>query len=113
MIPEEEKQPGVLNNFREVWRSADKSGLFLPAAIFSWFVGWNAVEALFTLYAPNVWAISEGTGMHMLTAFAAALILFAIPSGLIATKIGRKRTITIGLAALVMSRVQPKQTAIA
>jgi maltose/moltooligosaccharide transporter len=101
LIPEEEKRPGVLDNFREVWRSADKSGLFLLGAIFSWFVGWNAMEAFFTLYARNVLGISEGTGTQMLTAFAATLIIFAIPSGLIATKIGRKRTITIGLVGMV------------
>ncbi|MBP7689081.1 MAG: MFS transporter [Thermoflexales bacterium] len=101
LIPEAEKQPGVLDNFRAVWRNADKSGLFLLSAIFSWFVGWNAMEAFFTLYARNVLGISEGSGTQMLTAFAAALILFAIPSGLIATKIGRKRTITIGLVGMV------------
>lgn len=101
LIPEAEKQPGVLDNFRAVWRNADKSGLFLLGAIFSWFVGWNAMEAFFTLYARNVLGISEGSGTQMLTAFAAALILFAIPSGLIATKIGRKRTITIGLVGMV------------
>ena len=36
----------------------------------------------------------------MLTAFAATLILFAIPSGLIATRIGRKPTILIGLGGM-------------
>jgi MFS family permease len=41
----------------------------------------------------------------MLTAFAATLIIFAIPSGLIATKIGRKRTITIGLAGMVLGLI--------
>jgi maltose/moltooligosaccharide transporter len=35
-----------------------------------------------------------------LTAFAATLILFAIPSGLIATRIGRKPTILIGLCGM-------------
>lgn len=105
LIPEAEKQPGVLDNFRAVWRNADKSGLFLLSAIFSWFVGWNAMEAFFTLYARNVLGISEGSGTQMLTAFAAALILFAIPSGLIATKIGRKRTITIGLVGMVVGLI--------
>ena len=41
----------------------------------------------------------------MLTAFAAALIVFAIPSGLIATKIGRKPTITIGLGGMVVGLI--------
>jgi Na+/melibiose symporter-like transporter len=96
------KQPGVLDNFREVWRNADKSGLFLLSAIFSWFVAWNAMEAFFTLYARGALGIPEGTGTQMLTAFAAMLILFSIPSGLIATRIGRKRTISIGLAGMII-----------
>ena len=100
-----EKQPGVLDSFRAVWRNADKSGLFLLGAIFSWFVGWNAMEAFFTLYARNVLGISEGTGTQMLTAFAAMLILFAIPSGLIATRIGRKRTISIGLGGMILGLI--------
>jgi maltose/moltooligosaccharide transporter len=100
-----EKQPGVLDNLREVARRSDRSGLFLLGAIFAWFVGWNAMEAFFTLYARDVLGISEGTGTQMLTAFAAALILFAIPSGLIATKIGRKPTILTGLAGMVIGLI--------
>lgn len=92
---------GVLDNLREVANNPDKSGLLLLGAIFCWFVGWNAMEAFFTLYARNVLEISEGTGTQMLTAFAAALILFAIPSGLLATRIGRKPTILVGLAGMV------------
>jgi MFS family permease len=99
------KQPGVLDNFREVWRNADKSGLFLLGAIFAWFVGWNAMEAFFTLYGINVLGIDAGDGSRMLTAFAAALIVFAIPSGLIATRIGRKPTILIGLAGMTVGLI--------
>ena len=102
---DETKQPGVLDNFREVWRNADKSGLFLLGAIFAWFVGWNAMEAFFTLYGINVLGIDAGDGSRMLTAFAAALIVFAIPSGLIATRIGRKPTILIGLAGMTIGLI--------
>jgi len=105
LIPDAEPQPGVLDNFRAVWRNADKSGLFLLGAIFSWFVGWNAMEAFFTLYGINVLGIDAGDGSRMLTAFAAALIVFAIPSGLIATRIGRKRTISIGLAGMFIGLI--------
>jgi MFS family permease len=105
VIVEDEQRPGVLDNFREVARNSDKSGLFLLGAIFAWFVGWNAMEAFFTLYGINVLGLDAGDGSKMLTAFAAMLILFAIPSGLIATKIGRKRTITIGLLGMVVGLI--------
>ncbi len=41
----------------------------------------------------------------MLTAFAATLIIFSIPSGLIATRIGRKPTILVGLVGMAAGLV--------
>jgi Na+/melibiose symporter-like transporter len=93
--------PGLLANLRQVTTRADRSGLYLLGAIFCWFVGWNAMEAFFTIYARSVLDIGVGTGTQMLTAFAATLILFAIPSGLIATRFGRKPTIITGLIGML------------
>ncbi len=59
------------------------------------------MEAFFTIYARSVLGITVGTGTQMLTAFAATLVLFAIPSGLVATRIGRKPTILIGLCGMI------------
>ncbi len=96
-----DRAPGVLANVRQLLKDPDRSGLCLLGAIFAWFVGWNAMEAFFTLYARNVLGVEVGTGTQMLTAFAAMLILFAIPSGLIATRIGRKPTILMGLVGML------------
>ena len=49
-----------------------------------------------------------GTGTQMLTAFAATLIIFAIPSGLLATRIGRKPTIIIGLIGMIAGVCSPR-----
>lgn len=100
-----EPAPSLLANIKEVATNADHSGLFLLAAIFCWFVGWNATEAFFTLYARDILGLKVGTGTQMLTAFAAMLILFSIPSGLIATRIGRKPTILMGLAGMMAGAV--------
>jgi maltose/moltooligosaccharide transporter len=96
-----QNEPTLMDNLRQVFTGTDKSGLYLLAAIFCWFVGWNAMEAFFTIYARNVLQIDVGTGTQMLTAFAATLILFAIPSGLIATRFGRKPTIITGLSGML------------
>jgi maltose/moltooligosaccharide transporter len=101
----QEEQSDFINSIRMVFSEADKSGLYLLGAIFAWFVAWNAMEAFFTLYARNILDIEVGTGTQMLTAFAALLILFAIPSGLIATRIGRKPTILIGLGGMFLGLV--------
>ncbi len=97
-----EATPGLRDAIRQVATGPDVSGLYLLAAIFAWFVGWNAMEAFFTIYARSVLGVSVGSGTQMLTAFAAALIVFAIPSGLIATRVGRKPTILTGLIGMLL-----------
>ena len=99
------EQENFMTSLRLVFSESDKSGVYLLGAIFAWFVSWNAMEAFFTLYARNILEIDVGTGTQMLTAFAALLILFAIPSGLIATRIGRKPTILIGLSGMFLGLV--------
>jgi MFS family permease len=97
-----EAPPGLRDALREVATGPDVSGLWLLGAIFSWFVGWNAMEAFFTIYVRSILGIEVGTGTQMLTAFAATLILFSIPSGLIATRVGRKPTILTGIAGMLL-----------
>ena len=98
-------EPSLLDNLRRVTSGPDKSGLLLLGAIFFWFVGWNAMEAFFTIYARNVLDIDVGTGTQMLTAFAATFILFAIPSGIIATRFGRKPIIITGLTGMLIGLI--------
>ena len=100
--PRTEQEPGIWANAKRVATDRDRSGLFLLAAIFSWFVGCNIILAFFTLYARNVLGVPVGTSAQMLTAFPATLIIFSIPSGLLATRIGRKPTIIIGLGGMVL-----------
>ena len=100
--PAAEQEPGPWANVKHVATDRDRSGLFLLPVIVAWFVGWNATEAFFTLYAGNVLGVEVGSGAQMLTAFAATLIDFVIPSGLMATRIGRKPTIMIGLAGMMI-----------
>jgi MFS family permease len=100
--PITEQEPGIWANAKRVATDRDRSGLFLLAAIFSWFVGCNTILAFFTLYARNVLEVPVGAGAQMLSAFAAMLIIFAIPSGFLATRIGRKPTIIIGLGGMVL-----------
>jgi maltose/moltooligosaccharide transporter len=100
-----EEHGNFITSIKLVFSQSDKSGIYLLGAIFAWFVAWNAVEAFFTLYARNVLEIDVGTSTQMLTAFAAFLILFAIPSGLIATRVGRKPTILVGLSGMLLGLV--------
>ncbi len=93
----EEQQPSMFKSLRDELNSADKSALRLFLAIFFWFIGYSAVETFFTLYAKNYLGINEGDGATLLSVFPLFFVLFAIPSGWIATKMGRRVTIAIGL----------------
>lgn len=72
-------------------------------AIFAWFLGYNAIEAFFTLYATNRYGISGGQASMMLAVFSLSFLIFAIPAGIFAKRFGRKRTILLGLVGLIAS----------
>jgi len=95
-----EIQPGILASLREVATNADKSGLRILFAIFFWFIGFSAVDTFFTLYAKHHLGLDVGDGATLLSVLPLFFVLFSIPSGLIAGKIGRRTTISIGLVTI-------------
>lgn len=98
---DDEKRTGIVKAFYEVIRDKDKSALLLLIAIFLWFIAYQGVEAMFSLYGLNYLGIGESTSARLLSVFSIAFLLFAIPSGLIATKIGRRKTIMVGIIGLL------------
>jgi maltose/moltooligosaccharide transporter len=99
---ETERQPGMLESLKEVFNDSDKSGLRILLAIFFWFLGFSAVETFFTLYAKNHLGLNEGDGATLLSVLPLFFVLFAIPSGFVAGKLGRKTTISIGLLTITV-----------
>ncbi|MDW7657086.1 MAG: MFS transporter [Bacillota bacterium] len=81
--------------------SEKRSLISILLAIFFWFCGYNAVESFFTLYATKQLMISKGDAAMTLTLFSLSLVLFALPAGILAGRIGRKRMIMIGLAGMI------------
>ena len=109
-----EKQPGMIDSLREVMNDEEKSGARILFAIFFWFVGYSAVETFFTLYAQEHLGIDAGDGATLLSVFPLFFVLFAIPSGFIAARTGRRVAISFGLivisAILVLLYLLPAQT---
>ncbi len=85
---------------REPIQSKDKSALRLFLAIFAWFVGYNAIEAFFTLYAVNHLGMEAADGARLLGHMSLTFVLFALVSGFIGGKFGRRRTIMTGIILL-------------
>ena len=92
-----EQQPSMIESLREVLNDEDRSGARILFAIFFWFLGYSAVETFFTLYAQKHLGIDAGDGATLLSVFPLFFVLFAIPSGFIAARIGRRVAISMGL----------------
>ncbi len=96
-----EEKVGIIDAFREVLSDKDKSGIFMLLAIFFWFLSYNVIETWFTTYGKVILGVNEADASMALTGFALTFILFSIPAGFIATKIGRRKTIIYGLIGLL------------
>ena len=80
-----------------------KSFLLILLSIFLWFMGYNAVTTGFTRYADNIWGQGVGNASLILMVAQIAAIISYIPVGIIATRIGRRKTIMIGVAMLTVA----------
>lgn len=95
-----EMQPSMLQSLLEILNDEDKSGSRILFAIFFWFLGYSAVETFFTLYAQEHLGLDAGDGATLLSVFPLFFVLFAIPSGVIAARIGRRVAISFGLVVV-------------
>lgn len=99
---EEPEKTGALSGFRKLPPASRRSLFFLLLAIFFWFCAFNAVETFFTSYATNELGQTEGQAAMLLAFFSVSFVIFAVPSGFIADRVGRRRTIVLGLIGLVI-----------
>ncbi len=105
-MEEESKRMGLEENPKETEEKGEKRKLtkaekrslfFILASIVLWFFGYNAVTSKYTVYAQDV--LDKDATTTLLLANVAAIVSY-IPVGLIASKVGRKKTILAGVAML-------------
>ena len=101
-ITNKEKSAGVLANLKNVFSNPDKSGLYVLLSILLWFIAFNALETALSSFAVFVLGISPGKASIYSASITFSFLVFAIPAGLIATRIGRRLAIRIGLAGLTL-----------
>ena len=82
---------------RELSASEKRSLLLILASIALWYFGYNAVTSKYAVYAGNI--LDKDYNTTMLIAQGAAIISY-VPSGSIASKFGRKKTILAGVIML-------------
>ncbi len=80
-----------------------RSLYFLLTSVFLWFTAYNAITTAFSRYATKVWGMQGGGFANALMVATGAAILSYIPIGIISSKIGRKKTIIIGIIMMSIS----------
>ena len=82
---------------RKLSKSEKKSLLFILASIALWYFGYNAVTSKYAVYAGNILNMDYNT--TLLVAQGAAIVAY-LPAGIVASKVGRKKTIMAGVVML-------------
>ena len=77
-----------------------RSLVFLLISVSLWFIAYNGMETWFTTYAVRMWDMALGDASLCLLVATAGAIVFFIPSGIVASKLGRKKTILLGIVIL-------------
>ena len=93
-IEEAEEETGEK---RKLSSGEKRSLIFILASIALWYFGYNAVTSKYAVYAGNILNMDYNT--TLLLAQAAAIVAY-LPAGMVASKIGRKKTIMAGIIML-------------
>ena len=77
-----------------------RSLIFLLLSIVLWFFGYNAVTSKYSVYASNI--LHKDYNLTLMLAQAAAIVAY-LPVGIVASRIGRKKTILGGVVMLAIA----------
>ncbi len=98
----EEDEAGFIESLRGLVFASDRSVRWMMGAIFSWFMGFTALEATLSLIGREVLGIEPGRMGMLVALLPLTFVLFAVPSGMLATKVGRRPVILTGIVGLIM-----------
>ncbi len=95
---EEESVDGAISGEkRKLSRPELRSLLLILASVALWYVGYNSITSKYSVYATNI--LGFDFNLTLIIAQAAAVISY-IPVGIIASRMGRKKTILAGIVML-------------
>lgn len=100
LVEVEEDEEDMSEEDKALSKSKKHALILILVSVTLWFFGYNAVTTKISDYAPNVLEIGYAVPLYI--AYGSALIAF-VPIGLLATRIGRKKTIMIGIVLLTFS----------
>ena len=98
--PADEAKPVEDHGKEKLPPAVMRSLILILLSVSLWFMGYNAVTTAFTKYATQVWGQNVGQASTCLLVATVGAVISYIPIGLIASKIGRKKTILLGIVLL-------------
>lgn len=94
----DESAPVVEDGEKRALSKAEfKSLMLILASVALWYIGYNSITSKYSVYATNV--LYFDFNLTLIIAQAAAVVAY-IPVGILASKIGRKKSILIGVVML-------------
>jgi MFS family permease len=96
---------GLVESFKYVLKSKDKSAISILFGIFLWFCAYYALTSLFSVYAVDVLGLERGPAGSMLLFMSLTFLIMTIPAAIIATKVGRRICIKIGLILFAIGMI--------
>ena len=98
----EEENSGELNNSssNKLSKAEFKSFMLILASVALWYIGYNSITSKYSVYATNI--LGFDFNFTLIIAQAAAIVSY-IPVGIIASKIGRKKTVLAGVTMLTLA----------
>lgn len=93
----------VESESHDVAKAVRRSLYFILLSIALWFMGYNAVTTAFSRYATILLGFSEGQASQILLVANISAIIAFVPIGMVSARIGRKRSIFIGIVCLCVS----------
>ncbi len=76
--------------------------ILILVSVFLWFMAYNGVTTAFSRYCVSVWGVDLGASSSFLLVATVAAIAAFVPLGLISGKLGRKKTVLLGIALMTV-----------
>ena len=97
---EEVDETEAVSGSKKLSKGEKLSLILILASVVLWFMGYNAVTSKYSIYASRV--LDKDYNLTLIIAQAAAIISY-LPIGFLSSKLGRKKTILIGVVILTVT----------
>ena len=101
--PEEDLSVQNKNNKSVMPKPVKISLIFLLLSVAFWYIAYNGISTWFTVLAERAWGMEIGGASKLIMVASIAAIATYVPAGMLASKIGRKKTIIAGVLLLTSS----------